>query len=116
MTTTESFKTFFAEVLSPLIDKAVSKAFREFSIPSNQEEKNKLMTIQEAAEFLNLAVPTLYTMTSKHTIPYRKRGKKLYFRQLELEEWLESGKKKSVAELDKEASEYIAKKELGNGK
>jgi len=73
------------------------------------------MTIQEAAEFLNLAVPTLYTMTSKHTIPYRKRGKRLYFRLSELEQWLESGKKKSVAELDTEAEEYLTKKGYSHG-
>jgi excisionase family DNA binding protein len=39
----------------------------------------KLLTVQEAAEFLNLSVPTIYLKVSKGEIPFMKRSKRLYF-------------------------------------
>jgi len=45
-----------------------------------QEDPDKLMTIQQAAEFLSLSVPTLYTKVSREKdFPHLKRGKRLYF-------------------------------------
>jgi len=105
-----NIEAFLSRLFTPIIQRCVKESLQEFQIPKKTENTDKLMTIQQAAAFLNLAVPTLYTMTSKHTIPYRKRGKKLYFRQFELEQWLEAGKKRSVAELDAEAVEYLTKK------
>lgn len=49
---------------------------------------NELMTIEEAAKFLNLAKQTIYGMVSKDAIPYTKKSKRLYFSKVELLEWL----------------------------
>jgi excisionase family DNA binding protein len=100
----------FITILTPLIKKSVNNAISGLKLPEQKKEKDKLISVKEAAEFLQLAVPTVYSMTSTHKIPFRKRGKKLYFRQSELEAWLEAGKKKSKAELDEEAEEHIIKK------
>ena len=78
----------------------------------------QLLTIQEAAEFLSLAVPTMYSKESKGELPVMKRSKRLYFSRTELMEYLKDGRKKSNAEIEAEAKAYLLnnKKGLNNGK
>ena len=66
--------------------------------PADQPEQ--LLTIQEAAEFLSLTVPTMYSKVSKGELPVMKRSKRLYFSRTELLEYLKDGRKKSNAEID----------------
>ena len=78
----------------------------------------QLLTIQEAAEFLSLTVPTMYSKVSKGELPVMKRSKRLYFSRTELLEYLKDGRKKSNAEIEQEAKAYLlnTKKGLNNGK
>ena len=78
----------------------------------------QLLTIQEAAEFLSLSVPTLYSKVSKREIPVMKRGKRLYFSRTELLDYLKEGRRKTNAEIEQEAEAYLLnkKKGLNNGK
>ena len=62
----------------------------------------ELMTITQAAEFLNLSVQTLYGKVCHKEIPVSKKGKRLYFYKSELEDWIRSGKKKTMEELKQE--------------
>jgi len=82
------------------------------------EQPEQLLTIQEAAEFLSLTVPTIYSKVSKGELPVMKRGKRLYFSRTELLEYLKDGRKKSNAEIEAEAKAYLLnnKKGLNNGK
>lgn len=64
-----------------------------------QLPRDDLLTIRQAAEFLSLSVPTLYTKVSRKEIPVNKRGKRLYFSTVELSEWVRSGRKKTVEEI-----------------
>lgn len=57
-----------------------------------------LMTIVQAAKFINLSVPTLYTKVSRKEIPVNKRGKRLYFSRDELTTWIKTGRKKTIEE------------------
>jgi len=59
----------------------------------------ELMTISQAAEFLNLSVQTLYGKVCHREIPVSKKGKRLYFYKSELEDWIKSGKKSTLAEI-----------------
>jgi excisionase family DNA binding protein len=61
-----------------------------------------LLSLEDAALFLNLAPQTIYGFTSKRLIPFIKKGKKLYFRKGDLEEWLEEGRKKTESQIRKE--------------
>jgi len=84
--------------------------------PTDQPEQ--LLTIQEAAEFLSLTVPTIYSKVSKGELPVMKRSKRLYFSRTELLNYLKDGRKKSNAEIEQEAKAYLlnSKKGLNNGK
>jgi excisionase family DNA binding protein len=70
----------------------------------------QLLTIQEAAEFLSLTVPTMYSKVSKNELPVCKRGKRLYFSSTDLMEYVKAGRKKSNAEIEQEADNYLKKK------
>ena len=82
------------------------------------EHPEQLLTIQEAAEFLSLAVPTMYSKVSKGELPVMKRSKRLYFSRTELLEYIKDGRKKSNAEIEQGAEAYLLnkKKGLNNGK
>lgn len=72
------------------------------------ERPEKLLTVQEAAKFLNLKVPTIYSKVSKSELPVMKRSKRLYFSSTDLMEYLKEGRKKSNAEIEAEAEAYLS--------
>ena len=79
---------------------------KQENIPTEQPEQ--LLTIQEAAKFLNLKVPTIYSKVSKGELPVMKRSKHLYFSSTELLQYLKEGRKKSNAEIEQEAEAYLS--------
>lgn len=109
-----------SEQLSGLIQSSVRKVLKETPLQTVNltDQSERLLTIQEAAEFLNLTVPTLYSKVSRCEIPCMKRSKRLYFSRTELLEYLKEGRKKSNAEIEQEANAYLLnnKKGLNNGK
>lgn len=72
------------------------------------EQPEQLLTVQEAAQFLNLTVPTIYSKVSKGELPVMKRSKRLYFSRTELLDYLKDGRKKSNAEIEQEAKAYLS--------
>ena len=93
--------------LENLIQITIDKAFSEYGKNNPQQDMDKFLTIQEAMMFLNLARQTLYGFTSKNEIPFIKRGKKLYFRKSDLENWLLEGKRKSKSEILKDLEKFM---------
>ena len=77
------------------------------------ETPEQLLTVQEAAQFLNLTVPTIYSKVSKGELPVMKRSKRLYFSSTELMEYLKEGRKKSNAEIEQEAEAYLSNNKKG---
>jgi excisionase family DNA binding protein len=79
--------------------------------PTQQiDEADQFLTIQQAGEFLNLSVPTLYGFTQRAEIPVCKRGKRLYFSKKSLTDWIKQGRKKTIAETVIEANSFMGKK------
>jgi excisionase family DNA binding protein len=83
---------------------------------SSQFEEDKLLTIREAAVILHLSVPTIYGLVQRQGIPVCKKGKRLYFTHTELSQWVKTGRKKTVAEIQSEADQYIIRKGLKYGR
>jgi excisionase family DNA binding protein len=48
------------------------------------------LDINQAARFLGLKPGTVYNMISRRTLPFHKVGRRVLFRQTELEAWFES--------------------------
>ena len=80
---------------------------------SNRPEADQLLTIQEAADFLDLSVATVYGYVHRQEIPVNKRGKRLYFSRQELTEWIKAGRKKTVSEIEAEAVNCLISKKKG---
>lgn len=72
-----------------------------------------LLTIQQASEFLNLSVPTIYSKVSKGELPVMKQGKRLYFSSIELMQFIKDGRIKTNAEIEAEAVDYLNKNKGG---
>lgn len=100
--------------LSQKID-SIQKLLIENSELQPQNQPERLMTVDEAADFLTLSKPTIYSKCSRGELPYMKRGKRLYFSLTELNEYLKAGRVKTVFELENEADNYLKNKKQGYG-
>ena len=78
-----------------------------------KEQSETLLNVQEAAEFLKLEVPTIYSKVSRGELPVMKRSKRLYFSSIEPMDYLKQGRKKSSAEIEQEARAYLLKTKKG---
>ncbi len=85
-------------VLSNKIDEL--KTIVESQRIENTPTQRNPISIDEACEIIKKAKPTLYTLVRKRQIPHYKNGKKLYFYEEELLEWIEKGKRKTIQEID----------------
>lgn len=76
--------------------------------PQASSDKHHLVEIDEACKITRKAKPTIYTLARKGLIPAYKRGKKLYFYEDELLQWIESGRKQMQAmSLQEQAAEIV---------
>jgi excisionase family DNA binding protein len=80
---------------------------------STKEAMDRLLTIQETAEFLHVQKQTLYSYVSKGLIPNHKRAGRLYFSKNELIEWIKSGNKRAF-DVEVEAQKIISKRKRGS--
>ena len=73
------------------------------------EPSDELLTVEQAAEFLSLATPTVYGLVQRGELPVMKRTKRLYFSKKELIEYMKAGRKKSHHEIEAVAQNYLSK-------
>jgi len=59
---------------------------------------NKIMTVDEVSEFLQLSPKTIYQYTSNRTLPFIKIGNRVRFDMQDIMKWLEA--QKVMPELD----------------
>jgi len=76
------------------------------------EEKEQMLNTQEAAEFLDLSVPTIYSKVSRKEIPFSKRSGRLYFSSTELREYIKGGKESTYDEIEQQADLYLSQKSM----
>ena len=69
--------------------------------------------IEEACCIIGKAKPTVYTLVRKRLLPCYKNGKKLYFFEDELLEWIAKGKKKTLLEIEFESEAEYKKRFRG---
>ncbi len=96
--------------LELLIQNSMRKILLENQSNKNHDEEWK--DLNSLIEYLpeHPAASTVYTWVSKNAIPFNKRGKHLYFLKSEIDEWLKSGRKKTIAEIRQEADEFLTSK------
>jgi excisionase family DNA binding protein len=70
----------------------------------------EILNLERAAEYISLSKSAIYKKTSERNIPHFKKGKKLYFKRSELDEWLTQNRIKTNSEIDQQANNYISRK------
>ena len=89
-----------ADELAELIRVSVREAL-SMHVP-NHAALSKPMSVEQAALYLNLPKATLYQLTSKREVPFRKLGRRLLFLESELQAFLQSGRKSTRQEIENE--------------
>lgn len=79
------------------------------------EPASKWMDVKELQAYLpdHPAAPTIYGWIRNGLIPYYKKGKKLSFKRSEIEEWMNSARQQTEAEMEAAAQDYVNRKRLG---
>lgn len=105
------------KALAYLVDKVVrlESLLEKQHQATAPEPTCKWMDIKELQAFLpdQPAASTVYGWIRNGLIPYYKKGKKLSFKRSEIEEWMNSGRQQTDAELEAAAQDYINRKRLG---
>jgi excisionase family DNA binding protein len=98
--------------LETLIENSVTKALTKNAMVNtvNQSDTKQLLTVKEAAKFLNLTVQTIYLMVSRGDIPVNKKNRRLYFLKSELTEWIKQGRQLTNSEIENDAVNYLKPK------
>jgi excisionase family DNA binding protein len=94
-------------------------AFADYLLKNGDSQKileEEFISIQAVGKITGLARQTIYGRVSKGTIPYYKTedGKKLRFKKSEILEWMNSGKKKTEAQIQQEVDAYDKNKKRIN--
>jgi excisionase family DNA binding protein len=84
--------------LETIIEETLKRILADYKTESLSKKNDEFLTIKEAAEYLKIVVPTIYGLVSRSSIPFMKRGKRLYFSKDELNKWIKTGKKRVVFE------------------
>ena len=99
------------EDLKNKITEDIQKQLLEFTLLINSTQK-EVLNVTEAARYTSLATSQIYKLTHLHEIPhYKPRGKKIYFKRSELDEWLLTNKQLSHAEIEEKALQHVLRGE-----
>ena len=70
--------------------------------------QKEVLTIDELEQYAGIKKSQIYKMTSKQEIPhYKPRGKEIYFKREEIDEWLLTNRVSTLDEIDKKATTRI---------
>lgn len=92
-----------------LLDIKQSEQYSHLSAHNKGETPNYL-SVDEAAKFLNLKKQTIYQLVCQSKLKNFKQGKRLYFLSEDLQEFIQQGKRKTIAELAEESKEFLTTK------
>lgn len=113
MQTTVSTNYTDAEFDAKLLN-ALNKALQLNGLAKKENErqqaKRKILTIDGASEVTGLAKSSIYFLAPKGKIPNFKKGKRLYFFEDELLQWIVSGKRLTQPEIDMQADSKLLNK------
>lgn len=78
------------------------------SLLANSISNKEVLNLKEACRFLDLSKSSLYKLTSKKEIPhYKPSGRKIYFKKIELIQWIEKGKVATISDEESKQTEFL---------
>ena len=103
--------TISKKEIKQLIEGAVQKVILENPNLAGAQNSS-FMDVTQAAEFLGIAKATLYGKCCNLLIPHFKKGKKLYFDRAELLDWLKSGKRKTINDINESVNTHLFNRKI----
>ena len=104
----------YLESPKPYNNKSMAEELKQVAdlITANIINTSKeVLTSDEAARYMGVSKSYLYKLTMNKQIPhYKPLGKMCYFNRLELEQWLQSNRHSTDAELSQQAQTYCMRK------
>lgn len=91
------------ERLNRIEDRLVKEAQREERMASEGKE---VLTVADTAAILGISEGSVYRLTSKKQIPFYKKGRKVFFKKSEIDEWRLKRRVLTHEELEQEAATY----------
>src|ERR1035437_1914332 len=85
-----------------MLNEEVRTALQDLIPTLKHDDSTELMTIQEVARLINMAVQSVYGMVHQRRIPFIKRGKRLIFERKQIIDWLQAGRNKTLQEITQE--------------
>ena len=70
----------------------------------------EVMSLNQLCEYYEFTKSFIYKQTSTREIPHYKKGKKLFFKKVEIDTWLFKNKVKTMEDLQREATKYSIQK------
>ncbi|HTK19198.1 MAG TPA: helix-turn-helix domain-containing protein [Mucilaginibacter sp.] len=98
------------EMVALLLDKVtkIEQMLTGREIPEQRPEK-EMLTVSEAAEFMNVSKSTLYKMSFNRDVPvYKPTGRRVYFKREDLVKHITHNRVMSRQEIEQEAINYLA--------
>lgn len=74
------------------------------SLVSTKVAEKKILTAFDVCNLLDLKISTLYSLTHQNKIPFYKTNGRIYFDANEIDEWIRTGRRKTIDQLRKEAT------------
>ena len=94
--------TIDKEELENMIARAVERALHGAGLRLDENEQGDdeiiIMRAPHVCKYLNMKMSTLYQLTHKREIPCYKKGKILYFKKDDIDQWIADGKQPTVRE------------------
>ncbi|GAA4890451.1 hypothetical protein GCM10023311_13330 [Flaviramulus aquimarinus] len=76
-------------------------------------QQKEIMSFKEACVYLDISDSLLYKMTSASTIRYSKPNGKLYFKRIDLDEWMLQNPNATVLDKENQVRNYLKGRENG---
>ncbi len=81
----------------------IESYFHNNPIAVNNPNLNEgVIQVDEAAKYIGLSIPSVYRLVNEKKLPVIKTGKKLLFIKKDLTAWLMTGRKLTIAEIERE--------------
>lgn len=71
-----------------------------------QEAAKTIFNLEEFCQYCNISRQTGYKLTSAGSVPFSRRGKRLYFSKVEIDTWLLQNRG-GISEIESKANEYL---------
>ena len=97
------------ERIATLVAEKVLKELKvDFKIGAQSQQASPMLSAQDTARYLGLAVSTVYKYSHGRIIPYYKpNGRDIFFKQSDLDSFLESKRYSSKEEIEARADDYL---------